>query len=180
MKTEFIPVDDSNALASARQPTGVHPALPSAQEKCVFGIRIGAIGFLVSPSIYCEVLDKTPVNPLPNTAPWLSGLVNLRGNLVPVFDLHVVLSEEVVNPKNRRLFVLGRGDDAAAVWIDGLPVIKSSGLFQTETDLSALPIIQRRFVMGGYEQDGQIWFNINFEDLFKALGHQHVLGDSLA
>jgi len=169
MKTEFIMVDEGDA----------NPALPRVQDKCVFGIRIGSVGFLVSPSSYCEVLDKTQVNPLPNTAPWLSGLLNLRGNLLPVFDLHTVLSEEVADPKQRRLFVLGRGDNTAALWIDGLPVIKSSECFQAASDLATLSRIQQRFVSGGYEQDGQVWFNINFEDLFKALGgHQYVVEES--
>jgi twitching motility protein PilI len=180
---------DANYLEICEtSPVPSEPCLPetvlvtlTANTATMFGIRIGGVGLLVSSSIYCEVLDKTPVNPLPNVAPWLSGLLNLRGNLAPVFDLHSVLSEAAADRNKRRLFVMGQGDKAAALWIDGLPEIKESGHFQPARKLAALPKIQQRFVSAGYEEDGQSWFHINFEGLFEALGHHHyVTGDSWA
>jgi purine-binding chemotaxis protein CheW len=36
-----------------------------------------------------EVLDLRPVTPVPNTAPFVKGVMNCRGNVVPVLDLRV-------------------------------------------------------------------------------------------
>jgi twitching motility protein PilI len=159
-------------------PFGTDAGRPAEAAENVFGIRIGRIGLLVSSSIHCEILGKTPVNPLPNVAPWLSGLLNLRGHLVPVFDLHHVLSEETADPKRRLLFVIGRGDKAAAVWIDGLPEIKESGCFHPLRELAVLPNIQPRFVSAAYEEGEQSWFRINFEHLFEALGRRQYAAEA--
>ena len=171
---EFEAVDLTNAdLPSMSQAEG--------KVETVFGIRIGSMGFLVSTAIYCEVLDKIQVNTLPNVHPWLSGLLNLRGNLVPVFDLRIVLEEETAGHKNRRLFTLDRGDKTVALWIDGFPEVKDSTLLQSLEELPPLPKILQRFVTDGYEQDGQVWLKVKFDDLFKALGrHQYATEEMVA
>jgi twitching motility protein PilI len=140
----------------------------------IFGIHISGIGILVSKDSYCEVLDKIHVNALPNVQPWISGIINLRGNLIPVFDLHFILEEEAEVNK-RRLMVIGQGDKAAALWIDGFPEIKNSECLNPTNELQALPQLLQSFVSGGYADAGQVWIDLKFEDLFKALGcHQQI------
>ncbi len=147
---------------------------PEAKIEPVFGIRIGSVGFLVSTTRFCEVLDKIQVNALPNVHPWVSGILNLRGNLVPVFDLRLVL-EETGDNKKRRLFAVDRGEKAIALWIDNYPEIKNRAAMNLLKKMPELPDILQRFVIGGYEQEGQVWIDIKFEDLFKALGrHQYA------
>jgi twitching motility protein PilI len=148
---------------------------PDVKIEPVFGIRIGSMGFLVSTTRFCEVLDKIQVNALPNVHPWVSGILNLRGNLVPVFDLRVVL-EETGDNKKRRLFAVDRGEKAVALWIDNYPEIKNRAVMNPLITLPILPDILQRFVTGGYEHAGQVWVDIKFEDLFKALGrHQYAM-----
>lgn len=148
----------------------------SAPSETVFGFRVGGLGFLVTSNTYCEVIEQLQVNPLPNVDPWFNGLLNLRGNLVPVIDLQLLLGETVVtdNPKKRQLFAIGQGDKTMAFWIDGLPEIKNS-FSQPLKQLPPLPAILQQCVLGGYLHDGQIWFNVQFDELFKALGRQYAM-----
>jgi twitching motility protein PilI len=139
----------------------------------VFGIRIGSLGFLISTDNHCEVLDKVDVNALPNVHSWLSGLLNLRGNLVPVFDLLIVL-EEFPDQNRRRLFTIGHGEKTVALWINAFPEIKDSTLLRPLKLLPPLPQILKNFVIDGYEQDDQVWLKVKFSDLFKALGHHQA------
>jgi twitching motility protein PilI len=150
--------------------TGLTQIEATVVKEPIFGIRIGSLGFLISTANYCEVLDKVDVNALPNVHSWLSGLLNLRGNLVPVFDLLFVL-EEFPDHNKRRLFTMGRGDKAVALWIDAFPEIKDSTLLRPLKVLPPLPQILKNFVIDGYEQDAQVWLKVKFYDLFKALGH---------
>ncbi|MBK8817088.1 MAG: chemotaxis protein CheW [Methylococcaceae bacterium] len=146
---------------------------PEAKVEPVFGVRIGTMGILVSTSRFCEVLDKSQVNVLPNVHPWISGIVNLRGNLVPVFDLRVVLEEGAGDSKKRRLFAVDRDDKAIALWIDNYPEIKNRAAMHIVQELPKLPPVLQRFVTNGYELDGLVWLDIKFEELFKSLGsHQ--------
>jgi twitching motility protein PilI len=151
-------------------------AMREIQGDAIFGIHIAELGLLVSKDSYCEVLDKIHVNALPNVHPWLSGIINLRGNLIPVFDLLLMLEEGTAdNKKKRRLMVIGQGDKAAGLWIDGFPEIKDSECFQPLNELPVLPQLLQRFVASGYREKGQVWIDVKFEELFKALGrHQQV------
>jgi twitching motility protein PilI len=154
----------------------INADIPETEVKVepVFGIRIESLGFLVSTTRYCEVLDKVQINALPNVHPWISGLLNLRGNLVPVFDLRVAL-EETGSNKKRRLITVEKGEKAVALWIDNYPEIKNRLAMKPLDILPTLPSILQRFVIGGFEQEGQVWLDIKFEDLFRALGrHQHA------
>lgn len=138
----------------------------------VFGFRVGSLGFLVPASTYCEVIEQLQVNALPNVEPWFSGLLNLRGNLVPVIDLCLLLDESA-SDKKRQLFAIGQGDKAMAFWIDGLPEIQTFSSAQLK-QLPPLPAILQRSVVAGYLNEGQIWLNIRFDEFFKALGGHYA------
>jgi len=51
----------------------------------------------------------------------LRGLASLHGNVLPVFDLASMLSVTRRDAQREMLLVVGHGDSAAAVLIDGLP-----------------------------------------------------------
>ncbi len=162
--TQFLPIE-----------TEANTANLAPHTETVFGFRVGNVGFLVASDTYCEVIEQLQVNPLPNVEPWFSGLLNLRGNLVPVIDLQLLLGETVASsPKKRLLFAIGQGDKTIAFWIDGLPEIKNS-FSQSLKQLPPLPAILQHCVLGGYLHDGQIWFNVQFDELFKALGRQYAM-----
>jgi twitching motility protein PilI len=140
----------------------------------VFGFRVGSFGFLVTSDIYCEITEQLKVNPLPNVESWFSGLLNLRGNLVPVIDLQLLLGETTIpDRKKQQLFAIGQGDKAMAFWIDGLPEIQAN-ILQPLKQLPPLPAILKRCVSVAYLHNGQIWFNVQFDELFKTLGSQYT------
>lgn len=56
-----------------------------------------------------EVVVATPVSPVPGSPPWLLGVVNLRGDLVPVLDSGRALSDDEI----RGVTHLVVGDTAA-------------------------------------------------------------------
>ena len=168
---------ESKPLETAREarPDSRPPADFPAGAGTFFGFRVGGLGFLVSAEIYCEVLEQAQVNPLPNTQAWFGGLLNLRGNLVPVIDLHRLLGESVADPKKRRLFTLDKGEKAVALWIDGLPEVHGPGREPLEA-LPPLPAVLAPHVPWGYAYQGQAWLNVRFADFFIALGRQIALG----
>jgi len=160
--TQFLPLE-----------VEVDSIAQSAHIETVFGFRVGSLGFLVAANTHCEVIEQLQVNPLPNVESWFSGLLNLRGNLVPVIDLRLLLNETSTDSKKRQLFAIGQGDKSIAIWIDGLPEIRNT-FTEPLKQLPPLPEILQRCVFGGYLQEGQIWLNVQFDELFKALGRQYA------
>jgi len=139
-----------------------------------FGFRVGSLGFLVPADLYCEVIEQVQVNPLPNTQAWFGGLFNLRGNLIPVIDLHRLLGEEIADHKKRRLFTIDKGEKAVALWIDGLPEVHGPAR-EPLKQMPALPAVLAPHVPWGYLYQGQAWLRVLFGEFFKALGGQIAL-----
>lgn len=163
--TQFSPVETEVITVSA----------DTLQNETVFGFRIGSFGFLVTSHTYCEVIEQLQVNPLPNVEPWFSGLLNLRGNLVPVIDLQLLLNEAAnADHKKRQLFAIGQGDKAMAFWIDGLPAVQAIVATPLK-QLPTLPKILQHCVLNAYLQDGQFWFDVQFDELFTALGRHYAM-----
>ena len=48
---------------------------------------LGDIGFLLPGNLVSEVVQDLPFCQFPHVPRWLWGMVNLRGNLLPMFDL---------------------------------------------------------------------------------------------
>src|SRR6185295_11326262 len=85
------------------------------------GFRIGNLRLMVPFDGGSELSEMLPVYRLPNCASWFKGLVNLHGNLVPVFDLAGLLGAGAGGGERPMLLVLGHRENAAAVLVDGLP-----------------------------------------------------------
>lgn len=167
----------SAALNRFKPPPGMATGIAPAERRRVrYGFRVGGIGLLIGQDLVSEVLEQSPVYPLPNTPPWLLGLVNLRGNLAPVFDVKRFLELEDGNARDkRRLLILDRGDKAVAILIDGLPqtAVTSHALSR----LPPLPAALRTHVAKAYAQDDVVWLEFDHQGFFQALGGQ-VSGQS--
>ncbi|MEY2571514.1 MAG: purine-binding chemotaxis protein CheW [Acidimicrobiaceae bacterium] len=62
-----------------------------------------------------EVVCTTPTTPVPNAPPWLIGLANLRGEIVPVVDSAAALGDEpLVDPSHLVVVETARGKAALA------------------------------------------------------------------
>lgn len=70
--------------------------------------RVGQIALLAELQDIAEVLEfPRDITPVPATRPWVRGVANNRGTLLPIFDLRGLLFDAPTarNPKNRVLVV---------------------------------------------------------------------------
>jgi len=144
---------------------------PLTGEESIMGFRVGRLGFLVDTGIYCEVIERSQVNPLPNMKPWFSGLLNLRGNIVPVIDLAILLGEASVENKKRHLFAIDQGEKTMVLWIDSLPEIQQLKLHSPEQLGPLAPALDGHIAAACLDKDC-IWLKVRFAEFFKALGSQ--------
>ncbi len=146
-------------------------ATPDTDIETALGFRVGTLGLLLDASIYCEIVDQAKVSLLPNVQPWLSGVLNLRGNIVPVVDLHILLKQD--KSTARHLFAVDRGKKTVAFWIDGYPQMLNTALLYA-TPQPVLPDVLTQATTKYRIQDEQIWLNISLDKLFKSLTHYTV------
>jgi len=132
------------------------------------GLRIGNLGLLVAHDSGGELLEEARIYPLPRTPSWCRGLINLRGQLIPVFDLHERLRLTHLRAARQWCLVLGRGADALALMIDALPksiVIDRAARIQS----AAVPQDLRAFVDEAYRIGDELWIEFRHQEFFRSL-----------
>ncbi len=130
-----------------------------------YGFEVGTIHLLVPPMKVCEVVEKAPVCALPNSEDWLLGMVNLRGTLVPMFDLHRLLGEEYGAASESRYLIIGKGIDAVGIVIDGLPQP-----VDTCSPMKNMPPLAQALIGMcdcAYIDNDTVWLNFDVDAFFK-------------
>jgi twitching motility protein PilI len=157
--TRFTPTSDS-AIVTA----------PSEDSRVRFGFRVGGLRLLIQQDSTSELIDQSVVHPIPTSPPWLLGLLNLRGNLVPVFDLHRLLRLNEDDRRNRTILMLDKDADAVAVLIEGFPeaVIGAHPLHR----LPPIPKVLESHVHAAFAKDDTVWLEVDHRRFFKSLADQ--------
>ena len=173
-KTARIPqrwLNPSAALSRFKPPSGVATSIATTERQHVrYGVRVGGIGLLIGQNTVSEVLEQTLVYPLPNTPSWMLGLVNLRGNLVPVFDLKLCLGLEGTTQERQYLLVLDEGNNAVGFFIEKLPLPVSEGRKLVRPP--PLPMALQGHGVEAYSLHNDIWVEFNHREFFQSLTMQ--------
>ena len=92
-----------------------------APEHSRYGYCVSGMRFLVAPGISSEVTLNPTLYLAPNAPAWLLGLTNMRGNIVPIFDLGYFIGTSAANNAACTVLILNSGAHAAGLVIDELP-----------------------------------------------------------
>ena len=135
------------------------------------GVKVGDTGIFLPYLERVEIVELQSVCPIPNTPMWFMGMINNRGNLMPVFDLKLFMAMGVDQP-SRWLMILGHGSKAAGLCIDSLPaVIENPQLVDVDQAVvqTAVPQALLRHLAGTYMHNGKVWVDLDYDKLFPDL-----------
>lgn len=158
-------------LAPAELPVAVaEPAAQPAAER--WAVPLGPYRLLVDPAVGCELSEWIEVWPIPNIPRWVQGVINLRGDLTPVFDLRALFSEQTHWPprRNRLLFIVGAGESAGAIIADGLPHRQRLGEQPPAPIPADLPEPLALRLFAAYQQQDSFWLDCDLPGLLQDLG----------
>jgi len=139
-------------------------------EQVRYGFRAGNTGLIIDANRGSEVINEFALCAIPNTPAWFSGMINLRGNMVPVFNLNELFGTGDKDHDQQRILIMGEGDEAAGILIDRLPQVLRA--LDESSELPSVPEILRKHVTTIFKQDNDIWLCFNFEGFFMDLGRQ--------
>ena len=146
----------------------VYDAEPEEQKH--HGFSLGDMGFLFATNEKAEVVENTSTCSIPNTPLWFKGMINVRGNLVPVVDFGLLLDIKVKNLAEWVL-ILGAGNKSVGISIDNLPILVDSSK-QIE-EIPPLPEILQKHNRAAFLHEKRIWLELDygnfFTDLFNTL-----------
>jgi len=140
--------------------------LQDKKEDTRYGFRIGNLKLLLRPQENVEVIVAIPACPIPNTPRWFAGMINLRGNLLPVFDIRQLLGKDNPEPP-RWIMVFGQGNRTSGIYADTLP----SGVKpdRPANEIHDLPDFLHGCVENILIQGDDMWIEVAFEKMFVNL-----------
>lgn len=119
------------------------------------GFRIGEHCFVAPMGEIAEILHEPRFTLLPGVKPWVKGVANLRGQLLPIMDLCGFFGVELTPlRKQRRVLVLEYKDVFVGLQVDEVLGMQHFALDDLDPGVQTLPLpqfapyVQGRFTVG--------------------------------
>jgi len=176
--TENNWLDPESALSRFKKPENllINEQVDGEKSKINrYGFVIENMGFLISENTLSEIVRNKNICPLPNTKRWMKGLINIRGNLVPVYDLSLLLGLTSGDSNYNNILVLGKGSHSVAIVIEGLPrpcnINDWSKMADFPCDISGL----KDHVVEAYMSEDVVWMDFNQQSFFESIKRKVVM-----
>jgi len=135
-----------------------------------YAYMLGQIAFFFPPDALSEVIENVEYAHLPRMPETVLGLCNVRGNLVPVFDLHKFL-EISLEGKARHLLCIGSGQDMVGILLDDMPIRVKRSECKALRSAPILPASVQPYISQVYIKGNQVILDYQHEALFQSLCH---------
>ena len=112
-------------------------------------MRLGSSRYAVDMTDVAEVAMVPEVTRLPGSGPWLLGIANWRGRMLPVLDLRPLLDAPMVPlAGSARLVVVARDDLVVGLVAEAVPGVYDDPLDEVVPPPPTLPVDAARLVTG--------------------------------
>ena len=147
---------------------------PSEREWVGVALRMAGELYLVARDETREVLGMpNAVTRVPGARPWLKGLANVRGQLLPIIDLRQFLGSGVTpTTRNTRIVVVNHRDVPAGLMVD--EVMGFRRFPETEFSGDAPPTLVRceRYLAGAFRRSQEHWPVLSLRTLVESPAFQ--------
>jgi len=171
------PVFDPFALLLAgREAAGVNDdmaALPLLEEEAAAGEYTQFLCFSIAGEEYAvnildikEIVKPREVTEVPRAPHFVSGILSLRGLIIPVFDMHLRLGLPKGEPTGReRIVVVKKGEDYCGLAVDRVVKVVKIAHKSLEQAPTVLDSIDREFVSGLGRYEGRIFILLDLANV---------------
>lgn len=147
---------------------GVQATEPEAPGIVRQAVRIGELRLLFDFASTSQLSELVPITPLPATPHWMRGVASLHGSVLPVFDLASLIGLDRAAGQKPLLLVIGHGDAAAALLIDGLPDRFRFEDSERAAEWDAHPWLTE-CATSAYTRGDQAWLDIDYRRLLDKI-----------
>ncbi len=127
-----------------------------AWEGVVFGV--GDTRLVVATGEVVEILNyPSGVSQIPGAKPWMRGIANIRGNILPIIDLQAFFGgPATVATRRSRVLVFNQGDGLVGLLVGEMVGMRRFDQMARTGKREAAGRVGR-YVVSGFEQDGTYW-----------------------
>ena len=133
------------------------------------GFRVGHTRLVVAREEIREVLTWPGVTALPGAKPWMLGLANVRGQLLPITDLSAFFGGESIElGRSSRVLMVNHPDIPAGLLVDE---VRGFRRFVASEKAEVLPDTlpgMTPFLAGGYGNDEEQWGVLGLHGLVES------------
>ncbi|PID58631.1 hypothetical protein CSB45_03550 [candidate division KSB3 bacterium] len=118
---------------------------PEYIQLCIFELS----GRLLALSIFNvqEILEDASMTPVPTTPNFLHGVINLRGDIVPIVDIREILGFQLrERTLDNRIMILNAGKTRFGILVDAISEVGRIEKRVIEQDASMLDIADGKFI----------------------------------
>lgn len=136
------------------------------------------LNFIIDSEQYCiditmirEIMAMTELTPIPQTPDFISGVINLRGKIIPIIDLRLKFGLPFLEYTNRScIVVVELVDDDEQATLMGLTVDTIHEVVNiSESKIYQVPLINSKiesdYIKGMVEVEGQIMVVLDIESI---------------
>jgi purine-binding chemotaxis protein CheW len=154
---EFGPVETSLVKTSAVSQVLAVVENEKEEEKQLLIFRIGEVDYAVEVELVQTIIKPQTVFLVPGTDEFVKGLINLRGEVVPVVDLHIRfnLPPQEIN-KLTRFVVIEIGELRASLVVDAVQGVVTIPLNVIEKPSNVVSDIETRYLKGIARLENQL------------------------
>jgi len=130
-----------------------------------FYYTVGKYNILLEQDIKAENLSQPKIYEIPYPPSWCSGIVNVRGNIIPVVNMHTLLkTEESISTKNSKLLLFQHDSLSPIIFqIDSLP----SMINFDEYTSKKLATDAAHWMTGSFQHESNIIYQTDHINLLK-------------
>jgi len=139
-----------------------------------FGLQLGGLGLLLNDSLDKEIVSEHEICEIPDSPQWFKGYINLRSQVVPVFDLYdyLNLKKESSFFKSEYLLIIGRSDSIFAISVTTMPQKISINKQNQINEPPPYPEAIKQCCSTSYRQNG-LWSEWDIERFISQLSHKY-------
>jgi twitching motility protein PilI len=138
--------------------TGLPRKAEALNEWSGIAFRLGRNKLLAPMDDVVEILDMPEISVVPLTQPWVRGIANLRGNLLPVIDLNGYLGNELPRVTDRtRVLVIDFNGIYSGLVVDDVMGLKHFIEDELTDEDPGVDDELRAYISSGFRKGDQVW-----------------------
>ena len=137
---------------------------------------VGDLNILISEHHSPEILEDNVVYPMLLTPDWVIGACNVRGEIIPIFDLEKIIFPDikVARPTNYKTIILRDGKYTIALPLFNLPKLIQLEKDDSINDYSKVPELVRPFIKEVYRSKHKVWVLIDLSSFLAFLKENYI------
>lgn len=135
-------------------------------EMQVVAFKLGTQEYALDILSVQEIIKLQNIARVPRTSYYVQGVINLRGNVIPVFNLHKRFSiTPAGKDEDKRIIVFQFDDIKAGIIVDGVSEVLRISSDDIEDPVKVYNSVDHDFIQGVGKVDGRLLILLNLQSL---------------